>query len=259
MMAAGFDYDLRKPPMRELLASNPNATTIEVVNSFVKSPLCFEPGEKFNYSLCHDVLGAIIEAVSGKRFSEYLKENIWQKLGMERTSFGIKPNSGAVQCARYTYANDELVYDPNKNVFSLSDNYESGGAGISTCVYDYSLFADAMANGGVGASGERILKAETIDMMRTEQLSKHLKDPTFIFDDYGYGLGVRTQVTKCCGSKSPIGEFGWDGAAGSYIMMDTENRLSIFFAMNVLNWPLLIDGRKGHNNLRDLTYEILGL
>lgn len=259
MMAGGLDYDLKKPDMLELIEANPHAGTVEVVNSFARTPLCFEPGERFNYSLCHDVLAAVVEVASGMRFSEFLRENIWEPLGMKNISFGFENNGGSVQCARYVYEKGAVNYDPNPNCFALTDNFESGGAGISTCVEDYSLFADAMACGGVGASGNRILKAETIDLMRTEQLTKHLKDPAFIFDDYGYGLGVRTQLVKCNGSRSSVGEFGWDGAAGSYIVMDPETKLSIFMAMNVLYWPDLMNEREGHYAVRDLTYQAIGM
>ena len=259
MMAGGLDYDLWKAPLRELIAKNPHAGTVELVNTFVKVPLFDEPGQRFNYSLCHDVLAAVVEVASGKRFSEYLRDNIWEPLGMKRTSFGFKDDGKSTFCTRYCYANGKMEVDTNPNVYALTDNYESGGAGITTCVHDYSLFADAMACGGVGSSGNRIIKPETIDLMRTEQLSTHISIPEPLFEGYGYALGVRTLVNKSAGAKSPLGEFGWDGAAGSYILMDPENHLSIFFAMNVLGWFELMNGRTGHYGLRDRTYEILGL
>ena len=116
-----------------------------------------------------------------------------------------------------------------------------------------------MANGGIGATGKQILKPETIDLMRTEQLGNYTMDSRFgcaAGPGYGYGLGVRTLIDRSH-SKSSIGEFGWDGAAGSYVMIDPKYNLSIFFAMHVLAWPSLIGC--GHAPIRDLTYEILGL
>lgn len=259
MMAGGLDYDLWKAPTRELMAREPHAGTVDLVNTFVKVPLIDEPGQRFCYSLCHDVLAAVVEVASGKRFSEYLRENIWEPLGIKRTSFGFRDDGKSTLCTRYRYAEGKMEVDGNPVAYALTDNYESGGAGITTCVYDYSLFADAMACGGVGASGNRIIKPETIDLMRTEQLSTHVSIPEPLFEGYGYALGVRTLVNKSAGAKSPIGEFGWDGAAGSYILMDPDNRLSIFFAMNVLGWNGLMNGREGHYSLRDTTYKILGL
>ena len=74
---------------------------------------------------------------------------------------------------------------------------------------------------------------------------------------YGYGLGVRTLVDCSEGQRSSLGEFGWDGAAGSYVMIDPKHQLSIVFAMHVKNWPTLIGC--GHAPIRDMTYDILGL
>ncbi|MBP3705363.1 MAG: beta-lactamase family protein, partial [Clostridia bacterium] len=260
-MSAGFDYDRTKAPIQKLIAKDPHAGTQAVVNTFVQSPLCFEPGERFQYSLCHDVLAAMVEAASGMQFSEYLRKNIWEPLYMTRTGFHIPESEKEKLAAQYA------CYEPGKirpfltgNEYQLTDNYESGGAGLISSVEDYSLFADALANGGVGASGAQIHKPETIDLMRKEQLSACTVDPTFecaAGPGYGYALGVRTLIDRSQGQRSPLGEFGWDGAAGSYIMIDPENRLSIFFAMHVRSWPALIGC--GHAPIRDLTYEALGL
>ena len=260
-MSAGLDYGLRAQPIQDVLAADPNAGTVDIVKAFIRSPLQFEPGSKFLYSLCHDVLAAVVEVASGKRFSEYLQETIFEPLGMKDTTFHITD----VQKQRLA----AVYYSPEKGVcqpytqecdFKLSDNYESGGAGLYSTVEDYSLFADAMANGGIGITGKQILKPETIDLMRTEQLGNYTMDSRFgcaAGPGYGYGLGVRTLIDKSEGQRSSIGEFGWDGAAGSYVMIDPKYNLSIFFAMHVRAWPNLIG--YGHIPLRDLTYEVLGL
>ena len=97
-------------------------------------------------------------------------------------------------------------------------------------------------------------------MMQEEQLSNmHVPTPFACAagPGYGYGLGVRTLVNHDLGQRSPLGEFGWDGAAGSYVMVDTQNHLSIFFATHLLGWH----DRFGsiHAPVRDLTYECLGI
>ena len=88
-MSAGFDYHLKAQPILDTIAKNPHASTLDIVNALPRSPLHFEPGTRFQYSLCHDVLGAIVEVVSGKRLSEYMKENIWEPLGMKDIGFHI--------------------------------------------------------------------------------------------------------------------------------------------------------------------------
>lgn len=260
-MSAGFDYNWQTAPIAEVLAANPNAGTSDIVNALALSPLHFEPGENFLYSLCHDVLAAVIEAACGMRFSQYLKKHIFEPLGMTHTGFTIPAEEMHHLTAQYEcYEPNKIRPCPMKNVFQLTDAYESGGAGLYSTVDDYSLFADAMANGGVSKSGKQILKPETIDLMRTEQLHTYAMNPAFgcaAGPGYGYGLGVRTLIDKSDGQRSSLGEFGWDGAAGSYVMIDPAQKLSIFFAMHVKGWPNLIGC--GHAPIRDLTYEVLGL
>ena len=94
--------------------------------------------------------------------------------------------------------------------------------------------------------------------MHTEQLSQVARDISFgcaAGPGYGYALGVRTLVDKSFGAKSPIGEFGWDGAAGAYMLADQENGISIAFTTHVLGWPATLS----HQPLRDMTYEALGM
>jgi len=126
-------------------------------------------------------------------------------------------------------------------------------------VDEYSKFAAAMANGGVGATGKRILTPQSIDLMRRNRLNEQqLRDfrvsPSK--NCYGYGLGVRTLVDES-GAKSPLGEFGWDGAACCYVLMDPKNRIGIFYAQQVLG--MLIAYEEIHPTIRDLTYEALQL
>ena len=147
------------------------------------------------------------------------------------------------------------------NEYQLTDGYESGGAGLISSVEDYSLFADALANGGVGASGAQILKPETIDLMRKEQLSACTVDPTFecaAGPGYGYALGVRTLIDRSQGQRSPLGEFGWDGAVGSYLMVDVENEIAIVYMQHVGAWTQ-IRKHPFHAPMRDGAYEAFGL
>lgn len=262
-MSAGLNYDRDTEPLRQLIREKPDSGTVEVVSAFPKSALQFEPGERFLYSLCHDVLAAVVEVVSGERFSDYLKKHIFEPLGMTRTGFVLPKEEEPHLAAQYVCPkrfSPCTPYRQGNRDFRVTDRYESGGAGLYSCVEDYSRFADAMANGGVGITGAQILSAGTIDLMRTEQLSGYTMNNEFsgaAGPGYGYGLGVRTLIDKSLGQRSSLGEFGWDGAAGSYVMIDPAQRLSIFFAMHVRGWPNLIGC--GHAPIRDLTYEVLGL
>ena len=134
---------------------------------------------------------------------------------------------------------DGMAVDVGKKVsLVFGSRYDSGGAGITTSVSDYSKFASALACGGVGATGERIISPASIELMRTNQLSQEQK-VSFNWSQlrgYGYGLGVRTMTDKALGgSIGSIGEFGWGGAAGATVLCDPSLKLSVFYTHHMLN------------------------
>lgn len=261
-MTAGFNYNINAAPTKELLSSGKRISTVEFANAAVRSPIVFEPGERFQYSMCHDILGAVVEAVSGKAFGDYMKENIFDPLGMEKTGFlntlGERPKLPPL----YVVNTKTLGVDDQPNIYlhGLNENYQSGGAGLISTVEDYSKFASSLACGGRAENGYEVLRPETVKLMHTEQLGSFTLDSKFSCAagaGYGYGLGVRTLINKDEGQRSPIGEFGWDGAAGSYVLIDDVNNVSIFFATHLCSWPTLLG--KLHAPLRDLAYECMGL
>ena len=142
--------------------------------------------------------------------------------------------------------------------FALCENYESGGAGLISTLEDYVKFTDAMACGET-KDGYRILKPETVEIMKTNQLGpKSLETFRCATHNkgYGYGMGVRTMMDQNIEhSLSPDGEFGWDGAAGAYCLIDTENHLSIFYAQHVLGCSYAYS--TVHKAIRNLVYKAL--
>ena len=256
-MTAGFNYDLEAEPQRRLAAENPNCTTQEYVRAILASPLGFAPGERFEYSLCLDVLGAVIEKAADENFGDYLKKTIFDPLGMQNTRFAKKGEHPENLAGQYRQFGEAAIEAEEKNVFLIGDNFQSGGAGLFSTTDDYILFADAMACGGIGKTGERILFSETVDEMRRERLSAVAKNPSFgcaAGPGYGYGYGVRTLIDRSAGQRSPLGEFGWDGAAGAYILMDPTNEISIVYMQQVMGWPGPL---KCHMPVRDLAYEAI--
>lgn len=263
-MSAGLTYDIHTLPIQMLLKKEgPAASTRRVVSAFVQSPLSFEPGTQYQYSLCLDVLAAVVEVVSGQSFGEYLKKHIFIPLGMENTGFWPTADQQLQFADQYTVDTKvhEMKITPcNIGGLRISNSYESGGAGLFSCGGDFARFARAMACGGVGDTGERILRSETIDLMRTPQIGSYVMNNTFSCAagvGYSYGLGVRVLVDRSAGQRSSLGEFGWDGAAGSYILVDPTTQISIVYMQHTLNWPewfgLL------HAPVRDLSYVALGL
>lgn len=240
-MCAGFDYNLNSPSLQAVKQNNPNASTLEFMRELAKEPLCFDPGEHWQYSLCHDVIGALIEVVSGESFEEYAKKVIFDKCGMTNTGFTRCDELYERMAAQYVFDDKTRCanrIEKNDNPYVLGNKFFSGGAGIYSSSDDYILFADAMACGGVAATGERILSSATIDLMKTNCLCEiQQKDFNWLqYRGYGYGLGVRTVVDKALGGVlSPVGEFGWAGAAGSMVIIDPVNKLSVFYCMHMKN------------------------
>lgn len=242
-MTGGLSYDKGAEPIVDLAReSKGKADTLAFVNSFVKSPLSFQPGERFQYSLCHDVLGAVIQVASGKKFSEYMQEVIFEPLGMKNSFFH---REGVEIADLYNCFPDKVIRPvEKKNNLIFGENYDSGGAGVIGCVEDYARFARVLANGGTSEKGYRLLQEETLQEIRKEQLASFTINNTFTVvqgADYGYGLGMRTRLKETKWGL-PVGEFGWDGAAGSYLMIDPVRKISIVMGMHVLSWPTCFIG-----------------
>ena len=256
-MCAGLDYDIHAAHIEKALQEG-RTSTRELVAAMSETVLGFEPGTGFRYSLCHDVLGALVEVWSGLSFGEYMKANILDPLGMKNTFFGV-PRQGPLlerMAARYTYTPDKTLERlPLACMYALSDRYESGGAGLISTAEDYAIFLDAMANDGIGQNGFRILAPSTVALMGTNHLTgKPLEDFSKMRPGYGYGLGVRTHIDKArSGSLSPIGEFGWDGAAGGFAMVDSKNKVSLAYFQEVHRWDVRIQ-----TEMRNALYADLG-
>ena len=257
-MQGGLTYNLGHEEIQKIKDATDNkATTREIMRGIAKMPLSFEPGTNYQYSLCHDVLAAVIERISGLSFAESMRKEIFDPLGMENTSFAADDR----MAPQYALNWDTREIHPHTLTcdYRLAPGYFSGGAGIVSTLDDLSVFLDALAC-GKSADGYRLLKDETIRQMQREQLSSIAKDPSFGCSSgpgYGYGLGVRTLVDNSQGQKSPLGEFGWDGAAGCYALCDPKNGLSIAFTTQVLGW-VGVPGMS-HAPIRDGVYEALSL
>ncbi len=257
-MQSGLDYDLNRPGiLRVLKEKGQNATTRELVDAFVESPLIFEPGTHFCYSLSHDVAAAVIEAVSGMSFGEYLKKNIWEPLGMKDTFFAKPENDGLERLAQQFIKNENGIVPMEQTCnYQLSESYESGGAGLVSCTEDYAKLADTLACGGETADGIRILKPETVDKIKTNLLGEvSLNDIVATMGRRGYGYGCGMQILmhpEQIGSTAPAGVFGWDGAAGSCIQMDTASKTSFVYTQHVRNCGMAYDTI--HPTLRDIVF-----
>lgn len=251
-MTAGLSYATNTPAFEKARKlTDGKMDTRTVIKCLAEEPLLFEPGARWNYSLCHDVLAVLAEVVSGMRFSEYMKKNIFEPLDMNN-SYYHAPNDVIIS-PQYIYEIQDtknivelqqkehtsgVVKRAYGNELVFGENYDSGGAGIITTVDDYAKFAAALANSGTGLNNNRILSSATVKLMKTNQLNEAQRKTMNWrrLRGYGYGLGVRTLIDKAeSGSNSSIGEIGWGGAAGATIIADTEEKVALFYAHHMLN------------------------
>ena len=260
-MTAGLDYNLQRPGiLRAIERTGGRAPTLDIVRALAEDPFDFEPGTKYQYSLCLDVIGGLVELVSGMSLGDYFKENIFEPLGMDETSFNLTEDRLARLATQYQFnalTGEREELPKTYNPFVFGTEYHSGGAGLISSVKDQILLADALANDGVGKNGNRILSKAGVELMSANHLSPScLEDFRNIgqVKGYGYGYGVRTNMDPAYGGNlSPVGEFGWDGARGSYFSCDPKNRVAFFYAEHMGGLHPVILPR-----LRNVVYSCLG-
>lgn len=263
-MTGGLDYNADKGTLKAFRAAHPHMTTREFTDELARQPLNFDPGTHFAYSLCHDVLGALVEEVSGMRFSDYMQAYIFDPLGMKDTHYHLPEEKRTRLCAVYQFKHGSYSAQhlPNHThpAYRYSDCYDSGGAGLATTVNDYMKLLSALACGGTSPEGYRVLRPETVAMLTRGFLGDSARADFMPGRLYGYSWGLCGRVhlePHLSFAKSPIGEFGWDGAAASFALVDPTNRISLFFATEVLGCHYAYNAI--HPLLRDLAYEGLGL
>lgn len=257
-MTAGFTYNFNTEGFKKAREiSKGKMDTVETIRCIAADPICFEPGTRWQYSICHDVLAALISVISGQKFRDYVKDNIFEPLNMiesayhqtekilERmaSQYTFVPDSGKVQdiveaqkSGREKLGVFEKISKANKYI--LGEEYDSGGAGIITSLSDYNKLLVALANYGSGLTGERILSKHSVELLKTNRLTPELqKDFNWKqLAGCGYGLGVRTHISPAeSGLISNAGEFGWGGAAGASAIIDTKANLAVFYVQHTLN------------------------
>lgn len=226
-MTAGFSYHCRSPHIITAISeTDGRCPTRETMKYLAKEPLLFEPGDRWEYSLCHDVLAALVEIISGEKFETYVKKNIFDIVGMSRSSFMLPEEELNTIAEQYRFENGRAV-NVGKNIVSykLGSEYASGGAGGISTVDDYIKFLEALRT-------HKLLKVETLKLMMTDRLTEWQKRTYWTQATHGYGLGVR-----CPKGNKQYTDFGWGGAACAYLAVDVENKISLFFGAHLLSSP----------------------
>lgn len=233
----------------------------EFARSIADVPLAFEPGTQFHYGFGYDVLAALIEAVSGQSFSEFLKKEIFEPLEMCDTMFTV-PNLERDRLAGLYYRKDGEFVSNEVDSYRLDVGFKfhSGGAGLTSTVRDMERLSRCLSLGG-----KPILSSHTVELMHRNQLvtpellasfDRAVSTDWEFLKGYGYGLGVRVMLDPAAsGAIGTKSEFGWAGAAGTWTMIDPELGLSAFYAHQLK--PNNMEGYC-HPRLRNAIYSVFG-
>ena len=221
----------------EKILAGGGMSTVEFCDRMGQIPLTFHPGTHWRYSTCADILGAVIEVVSGKPFDVFLQEEIFEPLGMKDTGFWVpeEKRDRFVTC----YKRIPGGLEPFSNLHLAVGDYSrkpafcSGGAGLVSTLDDYAAFAQMLLNGGE-YQGKRILQPATVAFMTQAQLmSGPLNDMWDSLKGYSYGKLMRIcqEPGKWAGMVRQ-GEYGWDGWLGSYFANFPAEKMTILSMQN---------------------------
>jgi CubicO group peptidase (beta-lactamase class C family) len=205
-------------------------TPDEFSAKIAETPLAYQPGTTWEYSLAVDVLGRVVEKASGKRLSEFLDERVFKPLKMTDTGFSVP----ADRMARLSqpFAVDPASGAPNKLIdVSKPPKNDSGGAGAVSTAADYLRFSQMLLNGGE-LDGQRILSRTTVALMASDHLPPAIRqtvqpgEQLLGVQGYSFGLGFAVRKEQgVSGVHGSPGEFTWAGYAGTYFWIDPKEQL----------------------------------
>jgi len=225
------DTPVKKAYLRAHMdADDPDLATF--VDRLAKQPLGYQPGTTWDYSYSIDVLGRIVEVVSGQSLYEYEKAHVLKPLGMTDTGFGVTEPARQDRIAE-PFANDRNFgvdadfSDPRHPV-----RMQSGGGGMVSTARDYARFMQAMLAGGT-LDGQRVIGPATEKYMTSEQLGTVKPGPYYLpGPGYGFGLGVAVRQTAGVAPfPGDAGDWYWGGAGGTYMWADPAKDLAVVFMM----------------------------
>ena len=200
------------------------------INTVTKLPLAHQPGAVFEYSFSTDVLGAVVEKVSGKRLGAQLREKVWGPLGMKDTGFELS-DSFKPRVAR-AFANNPLDGKPQSiPVIDKQTQFDCGGACAMGTVGDYVRFGQMLMNGGT-LDGKRILSPQWVRHMTANHLGPEIVNRVSFVEghregfSFGLGVAVRTSAGLSAVPGNP-GEYSWNGAYGTQFFADPKERLVV--------------------------------
>jgi len=233
---------------------NPDLTLEEAIKLVASLPLAHQPGTAFRYSMATDVLGYLVQVVSGQPFDEYLKQNIFEPLGMTDTFFSVPPEK--VERFSAIYGPDKeaglKASEPVAKVRYLKPTRNpSGGGGLVSSTSDYFRFAQMLLNQGE-LEEVRLLGRKTVEMMVQDHLPPGVDCFGNPYEGFGLGVSVLRNVAKSQ-TLGSVGNYGWGGAANTNIWIDPREELIGILMLQYMpsdTYPVVSD-------FRNLVYQAL--
>jgi len=202
-----------------------DASLVDKMKILAKLPLVQQPGEKWTYSLGIDVLGALIEVISGEDLETYLSRKIFKPIGMKDTYFNVPAEKGSRLAAVYTEDDQHNIIPWGKTFRGIdpayplvAKHYFSGGAGLTSTAFDYAIFLQMMLNGGK-YNGVQVLAPRTVELMTHAQ-----PDVPFGDDGFGLGFGITGEKSAARNARN-AGSFSWGGYFGTTYWADPKAKV----------------------------------
>jgi len=208
-------------------------TNEQFADKIAKLPLAFQPGTTWDYSHSTDILGRLVEVVSGKSLYAYTKETLLDPLGMTDTSFYVTDKAKHARIAE-PFKNDRAIgagisfNDPR-----VVEKWESGGGGMVGTVADYARFATMLMNGGT-LDGKRYIGPKTLAFMTSDHMASTIVPGPYYLPGSGYTFGLGFGVRRDAGmvpTAGSVGEYNWGGAGGTYFWADPKENMFVVFGM----------------------------
>lgn len=218
-------------------------TNTDICNKLAEAGVAFEPGEAFRYGHSADILGGVIEVISGMKLSDYFREKIFTPLNMEDTDFKIGEGKEFRQAVLYrrdkkgkaVRAEDDVRRRLEMETPSKDPWFEQGGSGLYSTTADYARFAQFLLNKG-SYHGKELIGRRTMEFMVTPQLNPAQLHSFDLESCKGYSYGnyfrILTDPAFAC-SNGSVGEYGWDGAGGSYFFVDPTEELIFIYMQQI--------------------------
>ena len=217
---------------------NDYPSNAELVDRLAKLPLASQPGTVWDYSHSTDVLGRLVEVISGQSLYQFEKERLLDPLGMTSTSFYVTDRAKQDRIVE-PFPNDRnFGIDADFNDPRVVQKWESGGGGMVSTAMDYARFLQMLLNGG-SLDGKRVLGPKTVAYMTADHVGTSVAPGPLYLPGVGFGFGLGFAVRKDAGVSplaGSVGEYNWGGAGGTYFWVDPKEDMFVVFMMQSPKW-----------------------